>query len=149
MPGRTNSQSGLLFEGLAITRPDAAPETQEPVEPILQRRFCRAIGLSLARKESAERLIISASRAMRLGPGAAKMACTTQVAATRSENECMMCWVIIAVVLKRLLVVSGKKRGLCRRSIVALYSSRPGLLKPKTRCCQSKADDTALSLNIP
>lgn len=71
-----------------MTRPDAAPDTHAPVEPILHRRLVKAIGLSLARNVSTERLPMSESRATL--PGRANMGCTTRVLARRSEKECMV-----------------------------------------------------------
>ena len=49
-----NKQSGLLLDGPAMTRPEAAPETLAPLGPMLLRTPCRAIGLSEEMKLSSE-----------------------------------------------------------------------------------------------
>ena len=41
--------------------PEAAPETRQPEAPMLQSKFWRAMGFSVARKESADRFIIGPS----------------------------------------------------------------------------------------
>jgi len=61
-----NLQSGLVLSGDAMTRPEAAPGTQAPVEPILQSKSRRAMGLSVAINVSTDRFRIS-SRTTRLG----------------------------------------------------------------------------------
>lgn len=97
-----------------MTRPDAAPVTHAPVEPILHRRLVKAIGLSLARNESTERFLMSESCAT--PPGRANMGCTARVLARRSEKDCMS-RVVKVVRLKKLLDLAARKEGDCRKPV--------------------------------
>ena len=113
--GEGNVQSGFVWEGLAMTRPDAAPVTHDPVEPILHRRLVKAIGLSVARNVSTERFLMSESCAS--PPGRANMGCTARVLARRSEKDCMMSRVVKVVRLKKLLDLAAGKEGDCRKPV--------------------------------
>lgn len=91
---RQNSQSGLDLSGLATTIPEAAPDAQDPAEPMLHRMPAKAMGLSVAMNESTERFRISASRCLtRLGSGMASTACRARLPARKRElKEYMMGW---------------------------------------------------------
>lgn len=54
MKGRAYLQSGFDFDGLATTRPGAAPATFDPAAPILFKTPCRAMGPSEAMKSLRE-----------------------------------------------------------------------------------------------
>ena len=84
-------QSGFVLSGEAMTIPESALDAQEPAEPILHKRSLRAIGLSVAMKESTERFRSSASRCLTLlGSGNAKTACKARVPKMRREGKACM-----------------------------------------------------------
>lgn len=75
---RSRLQFGSDFEGLATTKPAAAPGTLDPVEPILFSTPCNAIGLSEAMKLESEPVARSSCR--RYSRGVAKEYCVKNVA---------------------------------------------------------------------
>lgn len=96
-----------------MTRPDPAPDAHAPAEPILHRRLAKAIGLSLARNVSTERLLMSETCVTL--PGKASIGCTAKAPARRSEKECMIVRVVKAMRLEKLLNLAARQEGECRK----------------------------------
>lgn len=95
-------QSGLSLDGLAMTTPALAPEAEQPLEPMLQSRFRKAMGLSVEMNESTDLFRISVSRLIRRDSGRPRTAWKAKVPrSTRDEKACMMGSTRLVLLLRR------------------------------------------------